>query len=547
MKRRTRSGNVGSGLRRNDRFFKYILWFFIGVYILYFSVLSVQRYRTLYASYYDLGIMHQTVYNSFRAIQTLSPARMLEMTNTIGPEQIYRMAIHNDILLAFLAPFYFINATPAMLLIIQAVVLGAGAWFVYALCLQVFHGKKYTQMAALVFSVCWLLYVPMQRANLFDFHAVVLSSTFLLGMYYFWLTRRLRISLVLFLLSIISKEQVALTTFMFGMYTFLSAVIPAKVGIQERRTESGSRIPTPPGLLRACKLGMTNYMRQDRKAFNYSVAVVGISLVWFLLSVFVIIPYFRGGHHFATERYGQLGGSPGSIIVSVFTDPAAVFAQLSQTEPLRYLYFVLGPLGFLSLLSPTRLVIALPEFAINLLSNEGNMRNIFFHYTAVIQPFVFVSAVYGFRNLLSFLQRQESRSWFRHDSFPRNAALAVLVVTLLFSYFKSPMFYSREKEIHPFAWPQKEAKYAWAWSKILSDENITIAASGQLAPHFAGRRYFYTFSAFYPHAEYVIIRPNEIYNYVDKDVLIPVYQKLVRDRRYRLVEKKDNFEIYKRI
>jgi len=97
--------------------YQILLWFFILAYIGYFSYFTILRYKTLYASYYDLGIMHQTVFNTYKAISTGDWSRFLEMTSTTGSEQIKRMAIHNDPLLAFFAPFYFIHSRSNLLII----------------------------------------------------------------------------------------------------------------------------------------------------------------------------------------------------------------------------------------------------------------------------------------------------------------------------------------------------------------------------------------------------------------------------------------------
>lgn len=104
-----------------------ILWFFIVVYIAYFSYFTILRLRTLYASYFDLGIMHQTVFNTYKAIAEKDISKILELTNPFNSLQIKRMAIHNDFLLALLSPFYFIYAGPQTLLVIQTIVLALGA------------------------------------------------------------------------------------------------------------------------------------------------------------------------------------------------------------------------------------------------------------------------------------------------------------------------------------------------------------------------------------------------------------------------------------
>ena len=82
---------------------------------------------------------------------------------------------------------------------------------------------------------------------------------------------------------------------------------------------------------------------------------------------------------------------------------------------------------------------------------------------------------------------------------------------------------------------------------MLKDDSIPVSATGNVGTFLSSRRKFYYFSKYYGLADYVIIRPNEIYHYYDKDKLIPVYEQLVRDPRYVLIDKRENFEVYKRI
>lgn len=509
-----------------------ILWVSILAYILYFGILSILRYRTLYASYYDLGIMYQTVFNTYRALATFDFSRILEMTNTMGPEQITRMAIHNDILLAFLAPFFLVNSSPAMLLVIQTVVLGLGALVVYNLTTNVLESFKQKQIVAFVFSLAWLCYAPMERSNLYDFHAVVIATTMLIAMYYYWSIRRYRVSLVLFLLSLLAKEQVSLTTALFGIYVLLYSV-PLKLLMRPFTTYKQ----------------ILKHIREDDVNFRFGLSIGAVSVAWFVLSIFVIIPFFRGGHHFAVERYGELGDGPGSIILAFFTNPGSVYTQLMKGDPLRYLSLLLGPLGFLSLLSPLHLLIVSPEFAVNLLSNSANMRNIIYHYTAVIQPFVFISAMYGFRNAARLLSRGPKTKKYPPlaGKLPLVLCALIIVFSSFYSYMHGPLFFAKNREIHPIMYPNKERFFVYSWADQLQDDQIKVSASGQLSPFFTNRRYFYTFSKYYPRADYVIIRPTEVYNYPEKNELIPAYEQLTRDTRFKLVQKEDNFEVYKKL
>ncbi len=503
----------------------FLLWIFISAYIAYFSYFTILRMKTLYASYYDLGIMNQTVFNTYKGLQTGDFSRLLELTDVNGPDQIKRMSIHNDVLLALIAPLYFIHAGPETLLVLQTCILALGALAVFLISRLVLDKIRHRDFFALLFAGLYLLYFPLERANIFDFHAVVLGTTFLLFMFYFWLRKKYWFSFTFFIVSILSKEQVALTTLMFGLYTFVN-----------RHGE------LPRAILRARQSLITKLLRRftprNDKEWYFSFFIVSFSLLWFILSVFIIIPYFRGGHHFALERYSDFGDSPTGIIIGVLATPYSIIKHFVTQDILNYFFYLLGPLSFISLLSPLVLLISLPELLINILSNDGNMINVIYHYTAVITPFIFISAIYGVKKLLNFLH-------FKDFSFL--VGVALIFSSFLFSYFKGPLPFSKETNIHPFLYPQKEARDVLFWSNVLRDEKYKISTTGQLAPFFTSRRYFYNFSKYYPLADYIVLRLNEIYEYPEKEELIPVYEKLKTDYNYKLIFKRDKLEIYKKI
>src|SRR3990167_3982703 len=505
--------------------YQILLTIFVIAYIVYFSYLSVLRYKTLYASYYDLGIMHQTVYNTYKGIQNRDFSRVLEMTDVDGPDQIKRMAIHNDPLLALLAPFYFIYDGPETLLIIQTIILALGAIAVFKISQKVFEKENYSSLLSFIFALSYLLYSPLQKSNLFDFHAVTLATTFLLFMFYFWLVKRYWISFVFFGLSILSKEQVGLTTAMFGIYSFL--ITNYQLLISKR--------------IRIIKL------KSDKKITFFSLLIIGVSLIWFVTSVFFIIPYFRGSEHFAVARYSDFGNSSGSIILGIFTQPLSTLGYIFHARTFHYFIQILGSAGFLSLLAPLQFFIALPELAINILSKDNNMRNIYYHYTAVITPFVFISAIYGAKKVIGYWLLVIGKG-------PKQANTKVyfllcgylLILTAAFAYWYGPLPFTKGQNIHPFKYPQIETKDTELWARTLRSEKFKISTVGHLAPFFSGRRYFYNFSAEYQTADYIILRLNEVYTYPEKDELIPAYEKLKQDPRYELIYGKKNFEVYKR-
>ncbi len=493
---------TGETIKKNR--YTVVLCVAVFVYVMYFSVFTILRSQRLFAHYFDLGIMHQTVYNSFQAIKTGDFSRFLELTNPHGVEQVKRMAIHNDLILGLLVPFYFIHAGPETLLIIQSLILGLGAFAIYGIGLHVFQKLRSKQLLSLLFSLAYLLYPPMQRANIFEFHAVTFATTFLLCMYYFWLKRKYGLSILFLLFSLLTKEQVSLTTLFFGLYVL--------------------------------------YKKQNKLWFPF--LVVGSSLIWFILSIKVIIPFARGGaDHFALNYYADFGDSPTKVFMGILNNPRIITTYIFQKSTLQYISLLLGPLAFLSLLSPIHLFISVPEFAINMLSNSYSMRTILFHYTSVLEPFIFISALYGSKNVL---QKHSQSKYF--SSLLSGAILILCLFIGYFSWISSPLPYAKSADVGPITRFGSGYSETVLWSRKLANPNIKVSSTGHPAPYFTSRKYFYHFPNGYENADFVFLQLSEVRNYFDKKVdIMGVYHRLQSDRSFRLLYKTNEVEIYQKI
>lgn len=494
----------------------------IGVmaYILYFSLFSILRYEKFYAHYFDLGIMHQTVYNSYQGIKTGDFSRILEHTDPqSGTEQVKRMAVHNDVFLVFLAPFYFIHDGPATLLVIQSVVVGLGAYFVFLIAQLVLKKIKYSQVLSLLLAYGYLLYPPLQKANNFDFHAVTLATTFLLAMYYFWLKKQPVVSFIFAVMSMLTKEQVGLSIAFFGAYTFYHS-----------RSSTFSFFEHLKKYIfhRSSFQNCIAFLHKKEHRFGIILVISGI--FWVLFSLNVIIPYFRGSEHFGSKYFTYLRDTPWKI-----------FPVLFRLESARYLSLLLVPVGFVSLFAPVPFLIATPDIAMNLLSSNSNMRNIYFHYNSVITPFVFISAIYGVQHILS----SKYKRILRH---PEKAMIIFLFGAILFSsLYMSPLPWGRHRDMFPWrSYPEKYEDVE-LWKMFLKDDLTKVSASGHLAPHFASRRFFYNFAEGYDNAEYVVIDRFEIFRGYQTELKQSEYQSILRDYKYIKVYDVHGIEVFKRL
>ncbi len=488
----------------------------VTAYIVIFSFMSVRRIHMLWASYFDLGIMHQTVYNTYKGIQTLDFSRILELTDPHeSGRQINRIAIHNDMLLAALAPFYFIHAGPETLLIIQTVVLASGAFALYFIIKR--KSRKWpsdkqsiTSLISVVIPAAYLLYFPMQKTNLYEFHAVVLSTALILWMYLAYVHRKWVVCGILFVLILLSKEHVG-----FSLGTFLM------IEVGWARARHLWRSLPRRGV-------MYSYICNVKTQALFLVALG--SFVYVLLNVFVIIPSYRlGNDHFALNYFT---GNSSNVVDFVRTQLSHVF----NVNIPSYIFTIASPLLFLPLFS-VYLLPAFPDILINTLSSSPQMKSMYFQYTAIITPWLFIATIGALNSIVL------------HISVAKAKVLLIMftISTLAFSYLYSPLPYARNADTQIWWGHVSARKDILLWQQILKNETITVSATGQFAPYLTSRRYYYDFGAHYDKAEYVLVRPSEIAGYWIKGKLVPYYDTLIHDERYKQIYNNNDIEVYKRI
>ncbi|MDA1317358.1 MAG: DUF2079 domain-containing protein [bacterium] len=511
------------------------LLLFIGVisYILYFSLFTINRYQKLHAHYFDLGIMHHAVYNTYKGLETGNVGRILEITNPhTTANQVKRMSVHNDVTLALIAPLYFIHNGPETLLVLQSVTIGFGALFIYLITLHIIPAAPKRTWFALMFAYSYLLYPGLQKANNFDFHAVTLATSFLLAMYYYWLKKKYGWSIFFALMSVLTKEQVGLTVAGFGVYAYLHQATGVKLFFDKLKS-----------LLKFKRTSIASSFIQS----YFSPIMILLGVGWTYLSMNYIIPYFRGGEHFGTSYFTYLKD-----------DPLQIFPVLFRYETWHYIFILLAPVGLLALVSLPHLLIVAPEFAINILSSNSNMRNIYFHYNSILTPFIFIASIYGVKNILNkkftsplapLLTKEGNKGWLKlaHNNKETIVLIYLTVCTTIFTLYMSPLPWGLHRDMYP--WQQAPAKLqdVLLWKEYLKDDQIKVSASGKLGPHFTSRQYYYDFSWKYEFADYIVLDIYDVEHGYMNHLTMPAYKDLQSDWRYIRIYNNNDIEVYKRI
>lgn len=358
-----------------------VLGALLALYIAYFAWYTLRASTYYQFGGFDLAIYDQATWNT-------ANGRLFRQTYQPGWESL--LADHVAPILLPISLLYLLWQSPDMLLLIQTVALALGALPVYwlardglqaAVCDGLSPARRATggpgsqapslpvQLSALAFALVYLLYPPLHSTNVYEFHPIALAIPLLLYALYFMRQRRTILFFIFILLTMSTKEVLPLATLAVGLYI--------------------------------CFV---------RREWLVGLATIGVSLVWFLVAVFVVIPHFNPeeqSRYFTLGYYSWLGDSGREILGRLITHPELIVQRLAGRISPTYLAGLLGPLAYLSLLGLPVLLLAIPSLALNALSNESLQYTpgVYFHYAASFLPFVIVAAIDG----ASFLTRHLGR------------------------------------------------------------------------------------------------------------------------------------------
>lgn len=471
---------IGEFVKKNK--IELTLTFFILVYILYFATASILRYDNFYTGRFDLGNMDQTVWNTLHG-------RIFQLTDPDGTQIISRLSVHADFLLIFLAPFYIVWSDPRMLLLIQTVILAAGAIFVFLIAKKVFKQKS----LPLIFALLYLFNPSVEFTNLYDFHAVVLATTFILAAFYFFLENKYLPFIIFAILAGLTKENIWLIIAFFGLFMIV------------------------------------------RKKILPGIIWIALCTAIFYFLVWHAIPTARGRQHFALSYYSDFGDNPGSIVKNILLSPQKTITTVLKPDRTSYIVGIFSPLGFLSFLSPLYLIFAAPEFVITLLSNNIQLRQIYYQYTATITPFIFISAVYG----ANFLKQKFAGL---SDYIP----YYLIILGVISSYFFGPLPGAKKENLDMFTKPLTNKMLIADYLEDIN-KNYSVAATNNLGSHLSRRQNVYTIPLGIDHADVVVFLLNDNYAQPSLAAQKKMANKLKKDPNYKFLLENGDFVSFQKV
>lgn len=464
--------------------FEAILILIIIIYFVYFNTASFLRYENYFTGRFDLGNMVQAVWNT-------SHGRVFEVTSDDGSGLTSRLSGHSDFLLIIITPFYYIWRSPEILLLIQTIVVSLGAVFIYLIAGEILNDKK----ISLVLSAVYLLNPAVQFANLYDFHAETLATTFILATFYFLLKKKDMLMVIFTALAGLSKENIWLITSFIGVYLFVF---------------------------------------RKEKILGFAIFIISLLLFYYL--IWIAIPSFSvQGKHFALSYYTDFGSSPEIVVKNVILNPLNTLKIILGSSQQLYIKQLFAPLGFLSIFSPY-IFFAIPELILLLISKNGQLHSIYYHYSSTITPFIFISAIYGAKYLLKIVPRLNTKF----------LSIYIIFFTLASAYFFGPLPFAKYPSVAMFT---QNLTYANTINNYLRrvHKKYSIASTNNLGSHISERKIVYTLPQGIGKADYIMFLIRKPYDEQYKLDDLKTLSLVNKDKKYVKIFEYQGFVVFKRV
>jgi len=299
------------------------------------SISSWFRHAALHSSF-DFAIFVQAVWNTLQGNFLYSSIK----------GGICLLGDHFSPFLAVLALPYAVWTAPECLLVLQAFSAASIVYPVYKL-LKI---QNPSGNAPLLFVFATALYLPIRNAVRFDFHPEVMTMPLLLWAFYFLTIQRVFSASLCMIVALSAKENTALVLAGMGAYACFGPSANRRFGL----------------------FWLT------------------ASVLYFFACVKFWIPHFSGAEYFYLS---------GNFLSWQNLTPTSLWNHLISISSAVYLIKIFAPFAFLSFLNPAALFLTLPMLAQNLLSRNEATRSIFFQYTALLTPFVIISAAAGWKRV----------------------------------------------------------------------------------------------------------------------------------------------------
>ena len=400
-----------------------ILFAMLALYITVFGTLTWRHHANYGTFGFDHGIFDQEIWLASRFKDPFLTTRGLNM-----------WANHVNPIIYLLVPFYWLGAGAGFLYLVQTVAFASGAVPLWLIA----RDKFANDWLALAIPTAWLLYPSLQWMTWWHFHPESFAVPALLFAWYFSEKARWIPYAICVVLVVAVKEDAALA------------------GIA---------------------LGIIVAIRKDRRV---GLLTAGLSLLWLVICLKVIIPQAVGGSNpFYASQFSALGDSTNEIVFNGIRHPSRVWELAVEESRRAYYGQMLLPVGLIALLAPHVLAVAAPTLLVNIVNAQGYTHSYKYQYSAIVSVGVFLAVVYAIAQ-------------FRRPGMRRFLAggLCACAFATSLLWGPSPM---NPRAFNSGIWARKSSPHLQAVERAVKrvPANAGVSASYTIVPHLTHRTVIY--------------------------------------------------------
>lgn len=318
---------------------------------------------------------------------------------------------HLQVIHLLLLPLHLIWPSHLLLELCESTALALGAIPIFRMTRR----STGSAHAGLLMSAAYLLYFPLHfldiEIDLKTFRPESFCVPFFLFAFEALELGQLRRTLILLAIALSAKEDYSIIIAPLGVWIAATAWFqkranphPLPPGEDGHRPGEGSVAPSdaiPESS--AIRVPHTSPLppgeseRGSRRRILTGLCLTVFGVLYLLLATRVVIPWFRGGAELHYVRYfSKFGDTMGEVVWNMLTKPRLLWGELLTVKTVLYALSMLLPVGFVALLSPGRLAVALPLFGILCLNElAADPRH---HFHAPLVPVVFWASAIGVGN-----------------------------------------------------------------------------------------------------------------------------------------------------
>src|SRR3989344_4273717 len=376
------------------------------LFFIFYSTLSIVKHNH-YLSGYDLGIANQIVwgYSHFK----------LPVLTVHAYAFMPALSDHVEFIYLVLSPFYWLFNDAKILILLQSLVVSLSGLPIYFLARR----KGINKILSISILISYLMFYGIQNAIWFDVHSLAFGAGFLPWFIYFLDVKNKIASIAFFFLSILSKEDIALLTFLISLIYFLT--------------------------------------HKDKKIYLF---FIFSSVVYLLFIFFIYFPHFTQSGY----RYQNTGGLLVNLDINNLYD---------TSEKKEVFFYSFSWFGFIPFLNPLYLLLAIGDLAHYFVFGSDlvtSAQGMFMHYRISLASLLVWSTII----VISKYKRLNTKFLAIYILF--FALLFQYTLHLPLSYLTKKWFWTEPSAVKNI---EKVIKFLPDDSSVVSQNNITPHISGR--------------------------------------------------------------------